>query len=50
MEIYTPKKCKIQTKTHEMDVLEALEIETLESQSGHIGNNGNNGQIVHKVL
>ena len=33
MDIYTLKNAKIQTKTHEMDVLEAVENETLESHT-----------------
>ena len=33
MDIETPKTAKIKTKTHEMDVLEAVENETLESHS-----------------
>ena len=33
MDIQIPKNAKIQTKTHEMDVLEALENETLESHN-----------------
>jgi len=38
---FTPlKNAEKQTKTREMDVLEALEDETLESHSGDIGNNG----------
>ena len=32
-DIYTPEKCKIETETHEMDVLEVVENETLESHS-----------------
>ena len=33
MDTYAPKNAKIQTKTHEMEVLEALENETLESHA-----------------
>ena len=33
MDIYTPEKCKKQTKTHKMEVLDKLEREHLESHS-----------------
>ena len=37
------ENAKIQTKTHKMDVLEALENESLESHNGDIGHNGHIG-------
>jgi hypothetical protein len=36
-DIYTPKNAKNQTKSHKMDVLEALEDESLESHSRGLG-------------
>ena len=43
MVIWPLKNAKIQTKKHEMDVLEAMEDETLESYDGDIGQNGRIG-------